>query len=299
MKKFLFSLSALAAVSLYGADITESMTVDTKLDPISVLTNISGTASTRTTVTINDGGIVEFDGTTGTIKDNQYSLYLKTNSEIYINGGTLDMNANSISRGGITLSSSSAKIKIDSGELLTTKIAMSAGNATLEINADEAIKTSGSGANYTYFTAPSSTKLILGAKQSFTFDLRNGTKTTVSFTKDTAQLKIMDISVSTGAAATVYLEDFKDDMIFISDSNKNLSFEFISNVLTVTAKSGTSTKSETFTFLNVDGSALDTLYMNKVDGGYNLSFTQIPEPAEWAAIFAVIAFGLAIYRRRK
>ncbi len=297
MKKFIISLSALASVALYGADISESVTISTTQDLISEETNIVGTSSTRVTVTIDDGGVFEFDGTTGTVKTDQYSLTLKTNAELYINGGTLDMNTNSISKGGIRLTSASAKIKVDSGELLTTKIAMSAANTTLEINADEAIKTSGTGAKYTYYTAPTSANLVLGAKQSFMMDLRKNTTTTISFTDESAQLKMMNFCVYDGISATIKLDGFEDDMIFISDSNSNLDFALDNNVLTITNTSDST--SQTYSFLKADGTALDTLYLNEVDGGYNLSFTQVPEPAEWAAIFGAIALGLAIYRRRK
>ena len=48
-----------------------------------------------------------------------------------------------------------------------------------------------------------------------------------------------------------------------------------------------------------DGSGFPyAVFTSEADGLY-VSLTQIPEPAEWAGIFGVIALGFALYRRRK
>ncbi len=63
---------------------------------------------------------------------------------------------------------------------------------------------------------------------------------------------------------------------------------------------GTAEEAQNFlSHIKIDGKVNANLHFNSTGTGYWLSTAAIPEPAEWAAIFGVIALGLAIYRRRK
>ena len=59
--------------------------------------------------------------------------------------------------------------------------------------------------------------------------------------------------------------------------------------------------SQVIRFVDTNGDKLLNLDIKEIDmnGRTYIAMTQVPEPAEWAAIFGAVALGLAACRRRK
>ena len=97
---------------------------------------------------------------------------------------------------------------------------------------------------------------------------------------------------------SLILNDFVNDTFKIEDTSN---IELVGDVLNITKIGNTSVvKSVKIVAYDKDGNALcgENEHWETQNGFLNL-FSNIPEPAEWAAIFGGIALALALYRRRR
>ena len=102
-----------------------------------------------------------------------------------------------------------------------------------------------------------------------------------------AKLYVGGISGASGN--TLVIENFDDNMICFWTGDEDKVFSYYDSIIANGVDGNTYGKSDlTLVKGTLDGN--DVYFLNRIN---------IPEPAEWAAIFGALALGLAVYRRRK
>lgn len=130
--------------------------------------------------------------------------------------------------------------------------------------------------------APSASNLILGADNAFNQVMINSSaSSSLNITLNGNKLNFK--SLNTGLIGTIYITDFAENLLNISNVDSKF---FDENFLLSCVKAGTA------------DSATD-LYWNSGTGFVSAMPIPVPEPAEWAALLGILALGFAAYRRRK
>ena len=221
------------------------------------------------------------------------------------NGGTIDQKgglelkgASSESLASLTVDSSAGYIKLydnvgEDGQNYQGRLFLS-GNTQLVINKANAftrVLANGATGDTTLMMSAANNSVIVNEKTRFgNFYYWNGaTELTIELSDTNADAKLYIGGISGASGNTLTIENFADDMIcfWTNDEAKTIG------------------KYDTITANTADGTTYGkgdlTLVKGTLDGKdvYFLNRINVPEPAEWAAIFGAIALGLAVYRRRK
>ena len=221
------------------------------------------------------------------------------------NGGTIDQKgglelkgASSESLASLSVDSSAGYIKLydnvgEDGQNYQGRLFLS-GNTQLVINKANAftrVLANGATGDTTLMMSAANNSVIVNEKTRFgNFYYWNGaTELTIELSDTNADAKLYIGGISGASGNTLTIENFADDMIcfWTNDEAKTIG------------------KYDTITANTADGTTYGkgdlTLVKGTLDGKdvYFLNRINVPEPAEWAAIFGAIALGLAVYRRRK
>lgn len=141
-------------------------------------------------------------------------------------------------------------------------------------------------------------RINVSANQNFCWDARgNGYIFNVN---NGAQLFFNSFSTLSGQATTHAIDTLDGDILFTKSMVDSYDAENLSVVLCGLITGDTEVTFYNIFFTNNTGS--DLFMGEKTIGGVDyvyISNTQIPEPAEWAAIFGAVALAFAAYRRRK
>ena len=258
---------------------------------------------TLSNVSISGGKFVATELTNGT-----NARTVITGSMSVSNGGTIDQKggleikgASAESVASLTVDSSAGYIKLYDNVATDAKGTTTyqgrlflSGNAQLVINKADAftrVLTNGSTGYTTLMMSAANNSIIVNEKAKFgNFYYWNGaTELTIELSATNADAKLYIGGIAGASGNTLIIENFADDMIcfWTNDETKTIGKY---DTITATTADGT-----------VYGKGDLTLVKGTLDGKdvYFLNRINVPEPAEWAAIFGAIALGLAVYRRRK
>ncbi len=221
------------------------------------------------------------------------------------NGGTIDQKgalelkgASSESLASLTVDSSAGYIKLYDNvggdrQTYLGRLFLS-GNTQLVINKANAftrILSSGATGDITLLMSAANNSIIVNEKTRFgnLYYWNGATELTIELSDTNADAKLYIGNITGASGNTLTIENFADDMIcfWTNDEAKTIG------------------KYDTITANTADGTTYGkgdlTLVKGTLDGKdvYFLNRINVPEPAEWAAIFGAIALGFAVYRRRK
>ena len=327
MRKTALTLIALAAVNYAAAQLVEdaSYSYETKSGVFETISAISGSGSTSadgasslnesSTAWLLDGATINFgnSGKKYTLSQTKFgygnfSAGVKGNSVLNFGAGATDsLSANyGISNSYVSAVSSSnvytfgyanLTINVDkdfAGTIELPVIACQAqGRITLNLDKENAL--SATKTLRIYVGGNGKVEINASANQNLCWDARgNGYIFNVS---DGAKLFYKSMNL-TGAihTTTQTIDSLDGDILFAKSMVESYDEDSLSLVLKT---SGNATVFD-FSFTNNTGSDLfmGEKTIDGVDYVY-ISNTQIPEPAEWAAIFGAVALAFAAYRRRK
>ncbi len=308
---FITSIALSASALAFGPEITTDTTItsattdNTSSEQISVKSGAS--------LSINDNGILTLSyGASG-----KYTLILanSSNSSLSISGGGSLICSASGANGSLWMGSkTTTTIAADAGDVKMHKVVVSGG--TLILEKENAVRrTNGNAASLMIINGSSVVKSL--ASQEFaSWDVRTNVKFVFGEADNTASnVKLSFLGITSGATSdtttrVVTLENFDlTDGIYFSDVSIIDSFEDNKLVTYDIASKDTATgeygKKCTYTFSGISESlklVTDRELGLNTNGATLMlasAVVNVPEPAEWAAIFGGIALVLAIYRRRK
>ena len=221
------------------------------------------------------------------------------------NGGTIDQKgglelkgASSKSLASLTVDSSAGYIKLydnvgGDGNNYNGRLFLS-GNAQLVINKEDAftrVLTSGATDDTILMMSAANNSVIVNEKTKFgRFYYWNGaTELTIELSAENSDAKLYVGYIAGASGNTLVIENFANDMICFWTGDEDKVFGKYDTITANTADGTTYGKGDL------------TLVKGTLDGkdAYFLNCKNIPEPAEWAAIFGAIALGFAVCRRRK
>ena len=252
-------------------------------------------------VSVDGGKFVAKNFTNGT-----YARTTVSGDMIVSNGGTIDQ------KGGIelvgtaervaslTVEESAGYIKLyDSVASDTTYMGrlFLSGNALLTINKANAftrVTASGANENAILMMTASNNTLIVNEKAKFAkfhyWQYATELNLVLSDTNADAKLYIGGITnAASNPKHTLVIDNFDDNMICFWTGDEDKVFSYYDSIIANGVDGNTYGKSDlTLVKGTLDGQ--DVYFLNRIN---------IPEPAEWAAIFGALALGLAVYRRRK
>ncbi len=234
--------------------------------------SLINTTATNSTYTFNI-----YDGKTITLK-NGGTINTSTDSFIGLTGGKLSVDATS--------------------KILAKHIAFTQSKGTLELSHASNLA-AGTDIFVKDLSASADAKIVLtNCGEAYNIaTLRALRNSQLTIDLNGAELHIASVvgyEPSKGTNLTLTLLDFENGLVKVDGWTSELisggEFEISPE---------TSGKTNTIKLVAYDksGTLLDGLW--SVDASGYLANSAIPEPAEWAAIFGAIAFGLAVYRRRK
>ena len=313
MKKFIISSFAAVLASSAFAGITETAGTDAngnayaQFDIVGEASSSELASSTYNSVWLN--GTLNFDGDRNITVPGQsqmgwgnYGFGSKGNSVLNFTGkGILTVKAgNSLTSAGGTLTINIAK---GAGGIVAYKVGAyttDAHKVVLNLDEEYAIRSKDGGdyGSSFYVSVFSPFELNMSANQRVKFDFRVSTGPTVKIT-DNALLIVDTIDVSSISA--------KDVVLTLDGGLENGAMLFYkTSGLTYDADEASITRtvgenSQVIRFVDTNGDKLLNLDIKEIDmnGRTYIAMTQVPEPAEWAAIFGAVALGLAACRRRK
>ena len=325
MRKAALTLFALAAVNYAAAQLTEdaSYSYETASGTFTTISLISGSGSTSTdgtsalkessTAWLLDGATVNFgnSGKTYTLSNTKFgygnfSMGVKGDSVLNFGAGATDgINAKqgisnsyvSAVSEGIKFGYANLTINVDkdyAGKIeLPTIGCQSTGRVILNLNKENALSATQN--LRIYVGGNGKVEINASANQNMCWDARgNGYIFNVS---NGAALFFKDMNLTGSTHKTTQTIDSLDgDILFV----KSIVDSYDADSLSLVLKKRTHPTTFDFSFTNNTGSDLfmGEKTINGVDYIY-ISNTQIPEPAEWAAIFGVLALAFVAYRRRK
>ena len=328
MRNTALSLLALAAANYAVAQLTEdaSYQYETTYGNFTTISAISGAGTTSTDGTsalkessagwLLDGALVNFgnSGKTYTLSNTKFgygffSIGVKETSTLNFGAGATDsLIANQgISNSYVSAVSEDNKYTFGYAELLIINVdekyagtlelptvgCQSTGRIVLNLGKENALSATKN--MRIYVGGNGKVEINASANQNMCWDARgNGYIFNVSYG---AKLFYKDMNLTGSTHKTTQTIDSLDgDILFVKTIVDSYDADSLSLVL---KKDGNATTFD-FSFTNNTGSDLfmGEKTIDGVDYVY-ISNTQIPEPAEWAAIFGAIALALAAYRRRK
>ena len=313
MKKFIISSFAAVLASAAFATITETAGTDakgnayTQFDIVGEASSSELASNTYNSVWLN--GTLNFDGDRNITVSGEsqmgwgnYGFGSKGNSVLNFTGkGILTVSAtNSLISAGGTLTINIAK---GAGGIVAPKVGAFTGDAhkvVLNLNEEYAIR-SKDGGDYGsgfYVSVFSPFELNMSADQRVKFDFRVSTGPTIKITNNAVLFVDTIEAYDVNATSVVLTLDGgleNGAMLFYKTSGLTYDADEASITRTIGGKS------QVINFVDENGDKLVNLDIKEIDMGGKtyIAMTQVPEPAEWAAIFGAVALGLAACRRRK
>ena len=313
MKKFIISSFAAVLASAAFATITETAGTDakgnayTQFDIVGEASSSELASNTYNSVWLN--GTLNFDGDRNITVSGEsqmgwgnYGFGSKGNSVLNFTGkGILTVSAtNSLISAGGTLTINIAK---GAGGIVAPKVGAFTGDAhkvVLNLNEEYAIR-SRDGGDYGsgfYVSVFSPFELNMSADQRVKFDFRVSTGPTIKITNNAVLFVDTIEAYDVNATSVVLTLDGgleNGAMLFYKTSGLTYDADEASITRTIGGKS------QVINFVDENGDKLANLDIKEIDMGGRtyIAMTQVPEPAEWAAIFGAVALGLAACRRRK
>ncbi len=245
-------------------------------------------------VSIDGGKFVAQNFTTGT-----YARTVVSGSMIVANGGTIDqkggleLKGTASSTASLTVEENAGYIKLYDNAEYNGRLFLS-GYAQITINKAGAFKrvlSSGASENATLMLSSKNNSIIVNEKTKFgRFYYWNGaTELTIELSAENSDAKLYVGNIAGASGNTLVIENFANDMICFWTGDEDKVFSYYDSIIANGVDGNTYGKSDlTLVKGTLDGN--DVYFLNRIN---------IPEPAEWAAIFGALALGLAVYRRRK
>ena len=313
MKKFIISSFAAVLASSAFAGITETAGTDandnayTQFDIVGEASSSELASNTYNSVWLN--GTLNFDGDRNITVSGasrmgwgDYGFGSRGNSVLNFTGkGILTVSAvNSLTSAGGTLTINIAK---GAGGIVAYKVGAyttDAHKVVLNLDEEYAIRSKDGGdyGSSFYISVYSPFELNMSANQRVKFDFRVSTGPTVKIT-DNALLIVDTIDVSSISAKDVVLtlDGGLENGAMLFYKTSGLTYDAYEASITRTVGEN----SQVIRFVDTNGDKLLNLDIKEIDmnGRTYIAMTQVPEPAEWAAIFGAAALGLAACRRRK
>ena len=245
-------------------------------------------------VSLVGGKFVARNFTTGT-----NARTVVSGSMIVSNGGTIDQKGG-LEIAGTAASGASLTVEKDAGYIKLYDNAeyngrlFLTGYAQISINKADAftrVLSNGTTENVTLMLSSKNNRLIVNEQTKIgKFQYWNGaTELTIELSTENADAKLYIGNIVGTGNNTLTIENFDNDMLCFWTGDESKVFYFYETIIANGVDGNTYGKNDL------------TLVKGTLDGKdvYYLNLKNIPEPAEWAAIFGAIALALAVYRRRK
>ena len=245
-------------------------------------------------VSIDGGKFVAQNFTTGTSARTVIS-----GNMIVANGGTIDqkggieLKGTASSTASLTVEENAGYIKLYDNNEYNGRLFLT-GYAQITINKADAftrVLSNGTSGNATLMLSAQNNTIIVNEQAKFgKFNYWNGaTELTIELSAENSDAKLYVGGISGASGNTLVIENFDDNMICFWTGDEDKVFSYYDSIIANGVDGNTYGKSDlTLVKGTLDGN--DVYFLNRIN---------IPEPAEWAAIFGAIALGFTVYRRRK
>ncbi len=257
-------------IDIYGTVVTAYGLDSTTLPDDSNSYNLEVNGSAKS-LNVFEGGVLNF----------------RNGAMRILNGATANLCAGSKTTvGKVVLSNNNAKLVLGGNDVLTTS---SGGRTSLTLSSQAK--------GILDVTATTNAKLNV-----IQFQGRSSLTINLSSAHGTLSLNKIDIhevgKYTFDGTESLTLYDFVNDTLKIENADN---LEIIGDIIRVT-KVGNASKVKDIKLIAYDKSGAQLLGENEhweFQNGYLNIVANVPEPAEWAAIFGAIALALAVYRRRR
>ena len=208
----------------------------------------------------------------------------------------------------VSSQSASLTINVDenaSGYLYTDRLLVQTSFVTMNFGKDYAIRTSDENTGTRLCITDGITLNVNSTGDlAFKVDIRNKSVINMNLTNGAKFYfnGVEKIQKADSTAGIVLQNGLEDGAILFDKDMVASGFEYDEDLASYKVVIKTAKLTETITFSAAEGIDLDQLVWSDslVDGYWALyGVATIPEPAEWAMIFGGLAFGLAVYKRRK
>ena len=245
-------------------------------------------------VSIDGGKFVAQNFTTGT-----NARTVVSGNMIVANGGTIDqkggieLKGTAASTASLTVEKNAGYIKLYDNNEYNGRLFLT-GYAQIAINKADAftrVLANGTTENVTLMLSSQNNRLIVNEQTKIgKFHYWNGaTGLTIELSNENADAKLYIGDLTGTGNNTLTIDNFDNDMLCFWTGDESKVFNYYETIIANGVDGNTYGKNDL------------TLVKGTLDGKdvYYLNLKNIPEPAEWAAIFGAIALALAVYRRRK